>query len=145
MGKQLQARTLNVSERKFMIHCLHLSRTATDNHRYDLAGRLSERLDEMGKDLSGMIEEINAASSTLNKNNNKDDPVRTALHVKRLTALTLNLAITSRSGSEPASSPTSGNRSGRDFADAESSGSSESSENVETLEWTWVAYRCCEQ
>ena len=29
----------------------------------------------MGKDLSGMIEEINDASSTLSKNNKADDPV----------------------------------------------------------------------
>ena len=29
----------------------------------------------MGKDLSGMIEEINDASSTLSKNNKTDDPV----------------------------------------------------------------------
>lgn len=44
-------------------------------YRYQLASRLSERLDEMGKDLSGMIEEINDASSTLNKHNKGDDPV----------------------------------------------------------------------
>ena len=29
----------------------------------------------MGKDLTGMIEEINDTSSTLNKNNKTDDPV----------------------------------------------------------------------
>ena len=29
----------------------------------------------MGKDLSGMIEEINDTSSTLSKNNKADDPV----------------------------------------------------------------------
>lgn len=29
----------------------------------------------MGKDLSGMVEEINDASSTLSKNNKADDPV----------------------------------------------------------------------
>lgn len=44
-------------------------------HSYQLASRLQDRLDEMGKDLSGMIEEINDASSTLSKNNKADDPV----------------------------------------------------------------------
>ena len=43
--------------------------------RYTLAERLSDRLDEMGKDLGSMIEEINDASSTLNKNTKADDPV----------------------------------------------------------------------
>ena len=43
--------------------------------RYDLADRLNVRLDEMGKDLSSMIEEINDASSSLNKTNKPDDPV----------------------------------------------------------------------
>lgn len=43
--------------------------------RYQLAGRLTERLDDMGKDLTSMIEEINDSSSSLNKNSKKDDPV----------------------------------------------------------------------
>ena len=47
----------------------------TVSHSYQLASRLQDRLDEMGKDLSGMIEEINDASSTLSKNNKADDPV----------------------------------------------------------------------
>ena len=42
---------------------------------YQLANKLSERLDEMGKDLSNMIEEINDASSTLSKHSKADDPV----------------------------------------------------------------------
>lgn len=36
---------------------------------------MSEKLDEMGKDLGEMIAEINNASSALNKNNKADDPV----------------------------------------------------------------------
>jgi nuclear pore complex protein Nup62 len=48
----------------------------TPSHSYQLASKLQERLDEMGKDLTSMIEEINDASSTLSKNNNADDPVR---------------------------------------------------------------------
>ncbi|KAG8533680.1 uncharacterized protein KY384_001421 [Bacidia gigantensis] len=43
---------------------------------YQLAGRLSERLDEMNKDLTSMIDEINDASSSLSRTGKKDDPVR---------------------------------------------------------------------
>lgn len=42
---------------------------------YKLAEKLSERLDEMGKDLTSMIEEVNGASSTLTKTNKADEPV----------------------------------------------------------------------
>lgn len=44
--------------------------------RYKLAEKLSERLDEMGKDLISMIEEVNGASSTLSKTSKADEPVR---------------------------------------------------------------------
>jgi nuclear pore complex protein Nup62 len=40
-----------------------------------LAEKLSDRLDEMGKDLTSMIEEINNASSSLSKTSKADDPV----------------------------------------------------------------------
>ncbi|KAL8836623.1 MAG: hypothetical protein Q9170_002846 [Blastenia crenularia] len=43
---------------------------------YQLAEKLSTRLDEMGKDLGSMIEEINNASSALNKNTKPDDPLQ---------------------------------------------------------------------
>ncbi|KAL2843491.1 Nsp1-like C-terminal region-domain-containing protein [Aspergillus pseudoustus] len=42
---------------------------------YKLAEKLSERLDEMGKDLSGMVEEVNSASATLSKTNKADEPI----------------------------------------------------------------------
>jgi len=42
---------------------------------YKLAEKLADRLDEMGKDLSNMIEAINEASANLNRNNKPDDPV----------------------------------------------------------------------
>ncbi|KAL6714081.1 FG-nucleoporin nsp1 [Lecanora helva] len=48
---------------------------------YQLAAKLSERLDEMGKDLGSMIEEINDASSTLSKNNKADDPLSQVVRV----------------------------------------------------------------
>lgn len=44
-------------------------------HSYKLAEKLSERLDEMGKDLTSMIEEVNGASATLSKTNRADEPV----------------------------------------------------------------------
>lgn len=43
--------------------------------RYKLAEKLSERLDEMGKDLTSMIEEVNGASATISKTNRADEPV----------------------------------------------------------------------
>ena len=42
---------------------------------YNLAERLADRLDEMNKDLTSMVEEINDASSHLSKNSKADDPV----------------------------------------------------------------------
>lgn len=42
---------------------------------YKLAERLAERLDEMGKDLTSMIQEINTASASLSKTGKPDDPV----------------------------------------------------------------------
>lgn len=45
-------------------------------YSYKLAEKLSERLDDVGKDLTSMIEEVNGASSTLSKTNKADEPVR---------------------------------------------------------------------
>lgn len=42
---------------------------------YKLAESVTDRLDEMGKDLSKMISEINDISGSLNKGNKPDDPV----------------------------------------------------------------------
>ncbi|KAL9637292.1 MAG: hypothetical protein Q9164_002279 [Protoblastenia rupestris] len=50
-------------------------------HTYQLASRLSEKLDEMGKDLTSMIEEINDASSNLSKNSKQDDPLSQVVRV----------------------------------------------------------------
>jgi len=44
--------------------------------RYNTAERVSERLTDMSKDLTTMIEEINDVSSTISKTGNADDPVR---------------------------------------------------------------------
>jgi nuclear pore complex protein Nup62 len=42
---------------------------------YKLAEKLTDRLDDLGKDLTGMIEAINDASTTLSKTSKTDDPV----------------------------------------------------------------------
>ena len=42
---------------------------------YILARRLNDQLEQMGKDLGGMIDEINKASTTINKTTNQEDPV----------------------------------------------------------------------
>lgn len=42
---------------------------------YKLAERLTDRLDEMGKDLGKMIKEINEISGTISKGSKPDDPV----------------------------------------------------------------------
>ncbi|KAI4249748.1 MAG: hypothetical protein L6R40_000537 [Gallowayella cf. fulva] len=56
----------------------------SDNERertYALAEKLSARLDEMGKDLGSMIEEINDASSSLNQNTKSNDPLSQVVRV----------------------------------------------------------------
>lgn len=42
---------------------------------YKLAERLTEKLEEMGKDLANMIQEINSASTSLSQTSKPDDPV----------------------------------------------------------------------
>ena len=54
---------------------IHRQSASSHGNRYNLAEKVNGRLEEMGKDLSSMIEEINDASSSLNKNNKPDDPV----------------------------------------------------------------------
>ena len=46
---------------------------------YKLAEKLTDRLDDMGKDLSKMIKEINDMSSGLSKGSKPDDPVSIAV------------------------------------------------------------------
>lgn len=42
---------------------------------YKVAEKLTDRLDEMGKNITSMIDAINDASTTISKNNKADDPV----------------------------------------------------------------------
>lgn len=43
---------------------------------YKLAEKLGERLEEMERDLGSMVEEVNAANTSLSKNGKADEPVR---------------------------------------------------------------------
>lgn len=47
---------------------------------YKLAEKLTDRLDEMGRDLSKMIKEINDISGSLSNGNKPDDPVSLLAH-----------------------------------------------------------------
>jgi nuclear pore complex protein Nup62 len=47
---------------------------------YKLAEKLTDKLDDMGKNLASMIEAINDASSSLSKSSNADDPVSPIPH-----------------------------------------------------------------
>lgn len=62
-------------ERTYVLSVRKMCLGANNCQRYKLAEKLSERLDDMGKDLTSMIEEINSASSTLSKTSKPDDPV----------------------------------------------------------------------
>ena len=62
-------------ERTYVRHLVFIKSLLIPLRSYQIASKLSERLDEMGKDLSTMIEEINDASSTLSKTGKADDPV----------------------------------------------------------------------
>lgn len=61
------------------------------SHSYKLAEKLSERLDEMGKDLTCMIEEVNGASATLSKTNRADEPVSPSATVCRFETSVLTI------------------------------------------------------
>lgn len=69
---------------------------------YKLAEKLAGRLDDMGKDLTSMIQEINAASSSLSKAGKPDDPVSFGIYitlwVHNLTAYSYNRSSRSLTG-----------------------------------------------
>ena len=60
---------------------------------YKLAEKLQERLDDMGRDLEGMVEEVNAANASLSKNGKGDEPVRNTKYLQNEYKLT-NIQIT---------------------------------------------------
>jgi nuclear pore complex protein Nup62 len=55
---------------------------------YKLAEKLTERLDEMGKNLTSMIDAVNDASTTLSKTSKSDDPVSTQWQFPKYNMLT---------------------------------------------------------
>ena len=59
---------------------------------YFLARRLNDYLEQMGKDLASMIEEINKASETINKTTNQEDPV-SLLSVEHMTETQLTMNV----------------------------------------------------
>jgi nuclear pore complex protein Nup62 len=63
---------------------------------FKLAERLGERLEDMSRDLETMIEEVNGANASLNKNSKPDEPV--IIHfrprIRISTSLTLVMQIT---------------------------------------------------
>jgi nuclear pore complex protein Nup62 len=69
---------------------------------YKLAEKLAERLDDMGKDLTSMIQEINTASSSLSKAGKPDDPVsfgaRMGIGLHNLTSYSYNRSSRSSMG-----------------------------------------------
>lgn len=62
---------------------------------YRLAEKLTDRLDDMGKNLTSMIEAINEASTTLSKTSKVDDPVSYRLTSFIASVLTLHSYLTS--------------------------------------------------
>jgi hypothetical protein len=61
-----------------------ISATFADvTNRYKLAEKLQDRLNELNKDLTEMIEEINNTSQTLSKTGKPDDPVRASFFLAR--------------------------------------------------------------
>ena len=84
--------------------------TGPDQERertYKLAEKLTDRLDDMGKDLTKMIKEINDMSSTLSKGSKPDDPVRLSFGVIQNPAHKANLYLVDSNcpGPERASVP----------------------------------------
>jgi nuclear pore complex protein Nup62 len=51
---------------------------------YKLAEKLQDRLNELNKDLTEMIEEINRTSQDLSKTGKPDDPVSLHMHVTNI-------------------------------------------------------------
>lgn len=69
---------------------------------YKLAEKLAGRLDDMGKDLTSMIQEINTASSSLSKAGKPDDPVSFGFYMNvwlhNLTSYSYNRSSRSSTG-----------------------------------------------
>jgi nuclear pore complex protein Nup62 len=62
-------------ERTYVYPTFRTEWTILNYYRYKLAEKLSDRLNELNRDLTEMIEEINTTSQTLSKTGKPDDPV----------------------------------------------------------------------
>ena len=90
----------------------------------------------MGKDLSGMIEEINDASSTLSKNNKADDPVSVFSPVRLIMKLTSPVsACTGRPRTEQPSHSAAADRSRCCRITGKSQRSSKGRSKYGAIEW----------
>ena len=78
---------------------------------YKIADGVSERLGEMGQDLTSMIEEINTVSTALSKTNKTDDPVCVIILLQS-TLTDVYEAFTNCKGAQRAPFTTTGHRSG---------------------------------
>lgn len=88
---------------------------------YKLAEKLGERLEDMGRDLASMIEEVNAANASLSRTTKGDEPVSIVVvyvfchlcsSLGRYHMLMICTDHTYRSNLKLASQPTPGHRSG---------------------------------
>lgn len=58
---------------------------------FKLAERLGERLEDMSRDLESMVEEINGANASLNKNSKADEPVNISIRSRITVSTSLTL------------------------------------------------------
>lgn len=103
---------------------------------------MSEKLDEMGKDLGEMIEEINSASSALNKNSKADDPVSFIItcEIENIWLIqVINIAISSRQNTQQSSNSITRDRSRYCSIASESScGTEDQSEHTAVRWFQWA-------
>ncbi len=111
---------------------------------YKMAEKLDERLSEMGKDLSSMVDEVNAANAGLSKNGKADEPVSNVPLVDLISANAprdntdcphTQFTSFTTSGNRPRHSGFA-NQGGRSTEDGKRSGLSE-----RWSQWRWTG--CC--
>ena len=106
---------------------------------YKMAEKLDERLGDMGKDLSSMVDEVNAANASLSKNGKADEPV-SMLTPWQSTLTDSYLDHTNRPNLELTSVTTTGNRSRDSRTTDQSDRSTEVCQWIGLFEW-WCQWR----
>lgn len=101
---------------------------------YKIAEKLDERLGDMGKDLSSMVDEVNAANASLSKNGKADEPV-SMLTPWQSTLTDSYLDYTNRPNLELTSVTTTGNRSRDSRTTDQSDRSTEVCQWIELFQW----------